>query len=255
MIGSTELERGVFNMDFYESIADFYDLIFPFSPGQAEFVRRRMAEVPGPLEEKRILDIGCGTGALAAELGREGFHVVAVDYDEEMIARARERGGADFRSLDMRRIDSEFQGEIFHGVFCFGNTLVHLTDPADIADFVRKAATLLIPGGRIAIQIINYDRILDQDVRGLPTIESDRIRFQRDYFRDDVTGLIDFHTVLTVKSSGLTLENSVPLYPLRRDELLGYMRGAGFQDIREYGGFDEKDFSPDSIPLIVTGSR
>ena len=248
-------ERGVFDMDFYESIADYYDLIFPFRPVQADFIRLRMEEVPGPKEKKRILDVGCGTGALAAELGGEGFPVTGIDFDEEMIAHARERGGADFRRLDMRRIDTEFEGEVFHGIFCFGNTLVHLTDPGDIADFIRKAASLLVPGGKTGIQIINYDRILDRDVRGLPTIETDSIRFRRDYYRDESTGLIDFHTVLTVKSSGLTMENTVPLYPLRREELLRYMNRAGFSGLQEHGGFDEAPFTPDSIPLIVTGSR
>ncbi len=242
-------------MDFFESIADYYDLIFPFRPVQASFIRRRMKEFPGPDEKKRILDAGCGTGALAAEIGREGFPVTGIDFDEEMVARARERGGADFRRLDMRRVDTEFEGEVFHGIFCFGNTLVHLTDPGDIADFIRKAVSLLVSGGRTGIQIINYDRILDRDVRGLPTIETDYIRFQRDYHRDETTGLIDFHTVLMVKASGLTMENTVPLYPLRREELLRYMDRAGLHDIEEYGGFDETPFTPDSIPLIVTGSR
>ena len=242
-------------MDFYESIADYYDLIFPFQPVQADFVRRRMAEVPESGKRKRILDIGCGTGALAAELGREGFLVTGIDYDDEMIARAGKREGADFRALDMRRVDTEFEGEVFHGIFCFGNTLVHLTDPADIADFLRKTASLLVSGGRSGIQIINYDRILDRGIRGLPTIETDRIRFQRDYYLDGETGLIDFRTVLTVKSSGLTLENSVSLYPLRRRELFEYMTEAGFREIQEFGGFDEKPFSPESIPYIVTGAR
>ncbi len=242
-------------MDFYESIADYYDLIFPFRPVQADFIRRRMKELPGSNEKKRILDVGCGTGALAAELGREGFLVTGIDFDEEMVGRARERGGADFRRLDMRRIDTEFEGEVFHGIFCFGNTLVHLTDPGDIADFIRKAASLLVSGGRTGFQIINYDRIFDRDIRGLPTIETDHIRFQRDYRLDESTGLIDFHTVLTVKASGLILENTVPLYPLRRKELLTYLTEAGFSEIEEYGGFDEEPFTPDSIPLIVTGSR
>jgi len=43
------------------------------------------------LQGKRILDAGCGTGALAVEAARRGAHVVAIDLSPTLVNLARER--------------------------------------------------------------------------------------------------------------------------------------------------------------------
>jgi magnesium-protoporphyrin O-methyltransferase len=75
--------------------------------------RDRMREtlltwLPDDLHGRRILDAGCGTGALALELARRGADVVAVDLSPNLIALARERsatealsGSVSFQAGDM----------------------------------------------------------------------------------------------------------------------------------------------------------
>ncbi len=58
--------------------------------------RDRMREtllswLPDDLRGRRILDAGCGTGALAVELARRGAHVVAIDLSPTLVQLARER--------------------------------------------------------------------------------------------------------------------------------------------------------------------
>ncbi len=58
--------------------------------------RDRMREtllswLPTDLRGRRILDAGCGTGALACELAQRGAHVVAVDLSPTLVQLARER--------------------------------------------------------------------------------------------------------------------------------------------------------------------
>lgn len=63
--------------------------------------------LPDDLSGCRLLDAGCGTGALAVEAARRGAHVVAIDLSPTLIGLARERmphglaGHIDFRSGDM----------------------------------------------------------------------------------------------------------------------------------------------------------
>ena len=63
-----------------------------FIPGYEEGIARA-AEVVARVRPRRVLDLGAGTGALAAAmLAREGVgEVVAIDVDGEMLAQARVR--------------------------------------------------------------------------------------------------------------------------------------------------------------------
>lgn len=47
--------------------------------------------LPQDLHGRRILDAGCGTGALAVELAQRGAHVVAIDLSPTLVQLARER--------------------------------------------------------------------------------------------------------------------------------------------------------------------
>ena len=64
--------------------------------------------LPEDLHGKRVLDAGCGTGALAVEAARRGAHVVAIDLSPTLVQLARERmphdlgqGRIEFLSGDM----------------------------------------------------------------------------------------------------------------------------------------------------------
>ncbi len=51
--------------------------------------------LPADLTGKRLLDAGCGTGALAVEAARRGAEVVAIDVAPTLIEIARERTPTD----------------------------------------------------------------------------------------------------------------------------------------------------------------
>jgi len=76
--------------------------------------------LPADLQGRRILDAGCGTGALAIEAARRGAEVVAIDLSPTLVALARERlpeslgtGSVHFCSGDM--LDPQL-GEFDHVV-------------------------------------------------------------------------------------------------------------------------------------------
>ncbi len=64
--------------------------------------------LPDDLRGRRVLDAGCGTGALAVEAARRGAQVVAIDLSPTLITLARDRtphdlgvGGLSFQVGDM----------------------------------------------------------------------------------------------------------------------------------------------------------
>src|ERR671929_1457394 len=52
-----------------------------------DFVKRFL-----PSAAERILEVGCGTGELAACLSEHGYAVLAIDSDRDSIAAAQRRG-------------------------------------------------------------------------------------------------------------------------------------------------------------------
>jgi magnesium-protoporphyrin O-methyltransferase len=95
--------------------------------------------LPADLAGARVLDAGCGTGALAVEAARRGAEVVAIDLSSTLVGLARERvprevaGRIDFRVGDM--LDAAL-GRFDHVAAM--DSFIHY----EAADIVRMLGTL-----------------------------------------------------------------------------------------------------------------
>ncbi|MBC7718064.1 MAG: magnesium protoporphyrin IX methyltransferase [Pseudorhodobacter sp.] len=75
--------------------------------GRNQMRNTLLSWLPEDLHGRRILDAGCGTGALAVEAARRGAEVVAIDLSPTLVNLARDRlptdlrGTVDFHSGDM----------------------------------------------------------------------------------------------------------------------------------------------------------
>jgi magnesium-protoporphyrin O-methyltransferase len=101
-----------------------------------------LAALPDDLSGRRVLDAGCGTGALAVEVARRGAEVVAVDVSPSLVDIARERAagapGAEritFLAGDM--LDAA-HGRFDHAVAM--DSLIHYEDGDVVAALAALAA-------------------------------------------------------------------------------------------------------------------
>jgi SAM-dependent methyltransferase len=108
-----------------------------------DFIKRC---IPGG--RRRILEIGCGTGELAARLSQDGHAVIAIDSDPEFVAAAQ-RLGVDARVATW----PDFDDGQFNAIL-FTRSLHHIY-PLDEA--VRHAADSLAHGGRIIVEDFAYE--------------------------------------------------------------------------------------------------
>jgi hypothetical protein len=101
------------------------------------------------------------------------------------------------------------------------------------------------------LQIVNYDRILEENIQVLPLINNNTVKFERYYEYIPKRNKIGFSTVLTVKKKNRVVKNRVELYPLKNKELKNLLKKAGFANPLLYGSFARQPFSHSSLALIV----
>jgi len=140
-----------------------------------------VVELLAPRPGERILDLGCGDGALTEKLVALGCEVVGVDGSAEQVAGARRRG------LDARVADGqalEFESE-FDAVF--SNAALHWMKRADaVIDGVWRA---LRPGGRFVAECGGHgcvDRIATALLAALARRGIDGAKFHPWLFETDV---------------------------------------------------------------------
>ena len=77
-----------------------------------------MADLAEVQQGQRVVDVGCGPGALTAELVRRGANVSAVDPSPQFVSAARERNPtADVREAgaeDLPYADDELDAALSH---------------------------------------------------------------------------------------------------------------------------------------------
>jgi len=79
------------NHELFNKIASAYNLFYGY---QRRGFRRTLDQTSSILSSERyttILDVGCGTGALASSLSERGFKVTGIDASVKMLAQARKR--------------------------------------------------------------------------------------------------------------------------------------------------------------------
>ncbi len=164
-------------MKILESSPERYDRgIRWLSGGAIERIYARIAALAAA-DGARVLDVGCGTGAVSLACARAGAGVVGIDTNAGMLEVARRKVEAaglgervELLELDAMEIEDRFAPESFHAaVSCLVFTELL---PEERAYVLRTVRTRLRPGGLIVIadEVIprTFSGRLRRRVRRLP---------------------------------------------------------------------------------------
>lgn len=118
-----------------------------FVPALGASILGRLAPKPG----ERVLDLGCGDGALTRQIAEAGAEVIGVDASAEMVSAAVARG-LDARVADARALTFV---DCFDAVF--SNAVLHWIPDADAV--LAGVARALRPGGRFVAEFGGHTNV------------------------------------------------------------------------------------------------
>jgi 2-polyprenyl-3-methyl-5-hydroxy-6-metoxy-1,4-benzoquinol methylase len=117
----------------------------------APSVERLLAVTRG----ERVLEIACGNGEFARRLTELGASVLATDFSDAMLERARSRGDA----IEYRRVDATDEEAMLAlgepGSFDAVVSNMAIMDMIDIAPMARAVHALVRPGGRLVVSTLH----------------------------------------------------------------------------------------------------
>jgi trans-aconitate methyltransferase len=105
-----------------------------------------LLDLLAPQPGERILDLGCGTGHLTAQIAERGAHVLGLDLSADMIREAQRN----FPALEFRVADATNFAPPEPQNAVFSNAVLHWVHPPEAA--VRSIAAALRPGGRFVAE-------------------------------------------------------------------------------------------------------
>ncbi|VXA96854.1 class I SAM-dependent methyltransferase [Nocardioides sp. AX2bis] len=104
----------------------------------------------------RVLDAGAGMGRVAAALQQRGHHVLAVEPDAGLVARAQATYPdlavlpVDVLDVDAGMLAAAGAPEAYDLVVAVGNVMVFVAEGTEVA-VLRRLHDLLAPGGRVLV--------------------------------------------------------------------------------------------------------
>ncbi|WP_090006477.1 class I SAM-dependent methyltransferase [Lentzea albidocapillata] len=140
----------------YDGFAEAYTVENETSLLNAYYVRPAIVDLAGDVAGRRILDAGCGSGAVSAALRDRGGIVVGFDRSTKMVELARQRLGAD---TDLRVADITGPLPYPDGAFDDVVAALVLHYLEDWTAPLGELRRVLKPGGRLIV-VVNHPILL-----------------------------------------------------------------------------------------------
>src|SRR5919198_3409394 len=137
---------------FDEAVAAHYDDAESemFDPAVVEATVDFLAELAG---SGRALELGIGTGRIAVSLAQRGVPVHGIDLSKAMVARLREKPGAEKIGVTIGDFATTTVDGTFSVAYLVFNTISNLTTQAAQVACFRNVAAHLGPGGCFVIEV------------------------------------------------------------------------------------------------------
>lgn len=165
--------------DHYENhLSNFYSwMAGDFVQNSDAFQEFLMANNILPKGSKVAIDLGAGHGIQSVALGRLGFEVWALDFNEKLLKELK----INARGLPVKTLLNDIKNIIEYKdlnpelILCCGDTLTHLDSLSAVNNLIRDCSQMLRENGKLILTYRDYSHELKGEQRFIP-VKSDEAR-------------------------------------------------------------------------------
>lgn len=206
----------------YDAVVDFYHTILA-----NEGVKPRT-----------VADLACGTGSVSLLLAQRGYQVTGVDMSEDMLTVAADKaqGLENCPTFVCQKLQNLHLPRGVDLAVCGLDSMNYIVDPADCEMAIRRIFKALNPGGIFIFDVNTPEKLRNMDGQVFLDEDDDVYCVWRGEF-DQQTNICSYGMDLfqrTGKSWQRSFEEHQE-YAYTKDQLLQFLKDAGFTNIRVYG--------------------
>lgn len=234
----------------YKTFAFVYDEVMdPSLYGEwLSFSKRHL-----PQGTKRILELACGTGALACDFARDGYDVTALDLSEEMLSVASER--ADEEGVSVQFVQGDMmdlsEAGTYEAITCFSDSLCYMPDHESVQQVFDSAYEALEENGTFIFDVHSIFQVDEVFPEYSYHYQTDDFAFLWDSYEGQEAHSIEHHLTFFVKEKPEDKQfiRHDELHEERTYSLENYymmLESANFSQIKMYADFTDEEPSENS---------
>lgn len=244
----------------YTALAEGYEAVMTHVDyrrwaGHAHDLLQEHAPAGWPLGPRRLLEVGCGTGAMARWLQPRGpYRYLATDRSAAMLAVARRKARAGslpirFRQVDFTRLEDDLpeMADTFDAVLLLYDGLNYLLKARRVRCLLSGAARVLRPGGLFLFDHstpANSADPADFEYEGTFEQDGQTVRYRRESRYDPARRLHTTLFHLEGPEGPRTERHEQRAYGL--EEIRRLLRASPLAEVAAYNGFTTDPPTPES---------
>jgi SAM-dependent methyltransferase len=187
----------------------------------------------------KVLDVPCGNGRIGFELAKKGCAVTGIDFNENIIEKAKQASKkrklkVDFHIGDMRIIPWKKK---FDAAICWWGSFGYFNEKGN-RDFVKAVSSSLKKGGKFIIDTHTMETLLPKyQSMGWNKFGEYKVLEERRF--DCVNSRIDVDWIFIKDGKEIKQTSSIQLYTYK--ELTTLLRKYDFENFKSYGSCNIKD--------------
>ena len=190
------------------------------------------------LKPRTAVDLACGTGSVALLLAQRGLQVIGVDLSEDMLCAASQKA-QETENPPLFICQSLEKLQLPRGVdlaVCALDSLDYITDPADCREAICRVYKTLNPGGCFIFDVNTPEKLRAMDGQVFLDEDQDVYCVWRGEF-DENTNICSYGMDLFQREGNVWVRSFEEHreYAYSKEQLVDYLRQAGFTHIEVYG--------------------